>query len=188
MTGLEKILDRIKAESEASVNSIIAEAEEKCREIIKSAENQAEIAVSDCKNRAEEECRQLADRAKSSAEHIRAQNLLRSKRDIIDEVIIDAEKSLLGLSDREYFDVMAKLFEQNISGTGEIIFNEADKKRLPADFDLKGHKLSDKCGDFSGGFVLDYGDIEINCTVSALFEGAYEELSDTVNGILFRGV
>lgn len=188
MTGLDKILDRIKAESELAVAEIITGAEEKCREIENEAQRRVQDEISKLEARTEEECRQIAKRAKSSAEHIRAQNLLRSKREIIAGVIKEAENKLLGLPDAEYFEMMQKLFDKNADGTGEIIFNEADRKRLPSSFDLKGHRLSEKCGSFSGGFILSYGDVEINCTVSALFEGACDELSDTVNGILFRGV
>ena len=188
MTGLEKILDRIKSESDASVELILSGAEEKCREIESRAAEDAEKAVEDIRMRAEAAGGQIMNRAKSSAEHEAAQNLLRRKREVIDEVISGAEKKLLSVGDVEYFDFMSKLLKANTDGTGEVIFNAKDKARLPGDFDLMGHKLSDRSGDFSGGFILDYGDIEINCTVSALFEGAYERLSDTVNGILFREV
>lgn len=46
-------------------------------------------------------------------------------------------------------------------------------------------KLSDKTGDFSGGFILKQGDIENNCTFEILVGGVREELESEVSSILF---
>ena len=188
MYGLEKILDTIKSEAELNAKSIISEAEEKAKEILLKADEDSVQIVSTIEQRAEEKCREIIDRAKSSAELTRAQNLLRRKRELIDDIINQSKQQLINLPDKEYFSCMSKLIDKNSSGKGEIIFNAKDRKRLPSDFDLKGNTVSDKTGDFDGGFILDYGDIEVNCTISAIFESSYDELSDIVNGILFRGV
>ena len=189
MTGLEKILDKINSESYLAAKAIVSEAEGKAVEIMKRADSDSARIAREIESLARVQCDRIIERAKSSAELSMAQNLLRKKREIIDEVIEAAKNKLVNLPDKEYFEFMSKLLRANTAKkSGEIVFNEIDKKRLPSDFDLKGHRVSEKTGDFKGGFILDYGDIEINCTVSALFEGAYDELSDTVNGILFRGV
>ncbi len=187
MTGLEKIIDKIKDDSEKAAEDILRQAEDTKKEILKKAEEESQELSEKIANDAENKCEQIISRAKSSAELTKTQNVLRQKRQIIDRVIEDAKNELLSYPDDKYFAFLGKLLKKQ-ECMGEIILNRKDKERLPKDFDLAGLVLSDKDGDFDGGFVLVNGNIEINCTVSALFEGAAEELSDTVNGILFRGV
>jgi V/A-type H+-transporting ATPase subunit E len=67
--------------------------------------------------------------------------------------------------------------------------------RVPKDFEKKlndalakkGAKLavSDKTQEIGGGFVLDYGGIEMNCSFKAMFDSARESLQDKVRGLLF---
>ena len=76
-----------------------------------------------------------------------------------------------------------------------MCLNRADLERLPSSFenDLK-HALKEKgCEptlsedpvDITGGFVLVYGDIEINCSFDALIEGNSEELKELVYKNIF---
>lgn len=188
MTGLEKIIDSIKSEAELSAKNIISEAESTCGEIISAAKEKADKLYKDEISKAEMQRESILERAKSSAEFIKSQNLLIRKREIIDEFICEAKKKFLSLPDDVYFSYLQKMIDENSKGSAEIILNSRDKARLPKSFDLKGNRVSDVDGEFDGGFILDFGDVEINCTVSALFDDAYDRLSDTVNSILFHGV
>ena len=91
---------------------------------------------------------------------------------------------------------IAKLLGDRLQAKDGILYlSEKDKKRIPAGFieKLAGEAakkggtlaLSDKAADIDGGFVLAYGGIDENCSVSALFEENAEELSDTVGKMLF---
>ena len=70
-----------------------------------------------------------------------------------------------------------------------------DLERLPAGFEealnekLKAAgasvTLNNTPAKISKGFILAYGDIEINCSFEALFEARREELKELVCGILF---
>ncbi len=46
-------------------------------------------------------------------------------------------------------------------------------------------KLSDKTGDFAGGFILKQGAIESNCTFEVLVGQVREELEGEASSILF---
>ena len=79
---------------------------------------------------------------------------------------------------------------------GEICFSEADLNRIPEEFEqeiqniarIKGGELvlSQKGRTIEGGgFLLIYGDVEVNCTFKALFDAKHDELTDQINRILF---
>ena len=91
---------------------------------------------------------------------------------------------------------MLKLLAKSVQPEkGEIIFNEKDLGRLPADFDKKINEVATKNGGtlsisqnkapITGGFILKYGNIEINSSLDAIFEENKEVLTDTVNSILW---
>ena len=71
--------------------------------------------------------------------------------------------------------------------------NKADLKRMPSTFSAEIDAavgegkviISNITADIENGFVLSYGDIEVNCTFKALFDEAKDELKDIICPILF---
>lgn len=186
MTGLERIIERITADSEIAVKNIINSAETEADKIISEAEEKATADAAEIIRNAEKKAGIIIERAISSADAERRRSVLLKKQEIISDIISEAKKRLKELPDEEYFSVVEKLIATyKIRGGGEVIFSAADKKRLPEGFDAKGMTVSEKNGEFDCGFILDYGNIEVNCTFDALFAGKYDELSDIVNGIVF---
>ena len=128
--------------------------------------------------------------AKSSAEVDIKRAVLRKKQELITKIIEDGRKKLLESNDAEYFGFMEKLLRNNVADScGEIILSQKDKSRITDDFEKAvedlGLKISESTRDIDGGFILVCGDIEENCSVSALFEQKYDRLSDEVNSFLF---
>ena len=74
-------------------------------------------------------------------------------------------------------------------------FFKKDLERLPAGYEkqisniAKAHggelTLSEIASDIDGGFVLVYGGIEENCSLSAMFHANKEEMADKLNSLLF---
>ncbi|MBR1773727.1 MAG: hypothetical protein IJ749_07480 [Eubacterium sp.] len=66
---------------------------------------------------------------------------------------------------------------------------------MPSDFSEKVNQVATKKGgmidisqdtvDIDGGFILKYGNIEINSSFDALFDENKEELTDIVNNLLW---
>ena len=70
----------------------------------------------------------------------------------------------------------------------KMLLCERDLKRMPKDFIDKlgyGFKVSPVPAPIEDGFVLKYGEIEINCTFKALFSAAEQELRARANTMLF---
>lgn len=196
MTGLDKIIQTIQQDSEQEARNILSEADAKAKAIVDKAEQEgAEIRKAE-----EEKTMRLTsltiERAKSSCELKKTQMLLKEKQELIRETLQAAEEKLLRLPDDAYFELLMKLFSRSLLGkSGTVYFSEADLKRLPEDFGEKlNQAAAEKGGEIrisreprriSGGFILEYGGIEENCSFGAIFDTEHENLEDLVQKALF---
>lgn len=196
MSGLEKIRDRILREAEEAAAEKMHEAEDKASEIKSEAVREADQIAKDVQAKAETEIKAYSERVDSSIDLEHRTRILAAKQEIIGDVIDEAKKRILGLSDREYFDLLLKLMEKNIrEGEGVIYFSEEDHDRIPSGFSFEVQELAKKhggelsisteCRKIGPGFVLSYGGIEENCTFDALFAEKKDDLTDIVQTILF---
>lgn len=190
MNGLDKIISGIAIEAEADAERIRAEAREKAEKIISRArEREAEI-LRDAEADAEEESRSTAMRAEAAGRAEEKRAVLREKQSIITEIINNAVQTVLDYKPERYFNLMIRLLEKYAENRpGEIIMSEAAKTWITPEFysaiTKKGLKISDKSGDFHGGFILVYDEIEENCTLDALIESERDRLHDIISRFLF---
>ncbi len=78
-------------------------------------------------------------------------------------------------------------------GEGELRLSKADLDRVPSGFverinaELKDGsvKLAAQGADIENGFILVYGDIEINCTFRALINEQKDTIREKVCGVIF---
>ncbi len=194
MTGLDKIIEDIQAESLEAVARIQKEADEKEAKIRKDAEDATKAAVAKVEEDGEKAVADRMARARSAADLLRRKKLLSAKQTMIAETIEEAKASILNLPSDQYFDLLVKLAGANaLNKDGEVILSQKDLDRLPSDFEsrlqaaAKGAKLtvSKKAAPISGGFILNYNGIEENCSLDAIFAEKKEELQDKVRAILF---
>lgn len=196
MTGLEKILNSIDDEATLLAEKTITEAKLQAEEILAQAKLTAQKEVQTIAKAAELEVELIEKRAQSQIELQSRELLLKAKCEMITRTISKAKDVLKALPDKDYFEVMERLFEKHMQPKkGELIFSETDRKRLPSEFKANITKLAKSIGgevevseqirNLDGGFVLSYGNIEENCSFEALFVGKYELLRDKVNEILF---
>lgn len=196
MNGLEKILKDINDDTQTECNKILSEAKKQAEIIIKTTDNEA-VKISE----AEEQKlkileNELNSRSQSEAKIEKQKILLEEKQKIIDNIILKTYNKILSLPDKEYFEFLMKIAVKNIGrGNGKILFNSRDLKRIPNNFisqlDAQAQKvggsiiLSEKTMDIKGGFVLNYGGIEENCSLDALFYSRSEEMKDIINSLIF---
>ncbi len=195
MTGLERIIEQIKADSEQSTAQIIENAQAEADGILEEAMNATEAECRELLAKGKEDAKVIDRIANSSAQQQLRRATLGAQREVIEGVFAAALTKLRTLPDNDYFLVLHRLASKNAEyGEGEILLSEEDKKRLPADFLQKlNEKLTGKgsltiakdCAATNGGLILRYGGIEINCTFEALIEGKREQLSDKLNKYIF---
>lgn len=195
MTGLDKIIEDIRAESAETVKKFTEEAEAKRAEAMAAAEKEADREAAKILSHAESACRDLTSRADSAAQLERRRSLLKAKQELIAGTLEKAKRAVLDLPAADYFSLILKLISKNaLPGTGEIRFSGKDLERLPEGFAAKiagmlpaGDRLSvsKEAAPIDGGFILNYGGVEQNLSISAIFEEKKEEMTDIAGKILF---
>ncbi len=197
MTGLEKMINDIQEEAKKAADEVIKTTNKNAKEIIEEAKKSGDKQRAEILKQSDADIADYLSRAKSAAVLQKRKNILSAKQEIINEVIDHAQQSFYDLSDEEYFEIILKMINKYaLPQKGEICFSADDLKRIPSGFEktinrLIGDKnaelvISKSTKDINGGFILIYGGVEENCSISALFDSAREILQDEVNEVLFK--
>lgn len=196
MTGIDKIIAQIGADADETALAMIAAAKNSAREEKKAAIEKASQQCAQIRRQSEKDVADCLERAKSAAAVQKRKLILSAKQKLIAEIIEAAHHRLLEMPDNEYFVTLLKMVAKYaLPQKGEILFSPADYQRLPTGFqELVNAALPDINGilmiaDYNrlidGGFILVYGEIEVNCSFAALFDSAKNRLQDRVNELLF---
>ena len=179
MTSSEKILAGITAEAEAAAREIISdkvtEAQKQAQEIAAEADKKAAL---------------IDNTGDSAAQLVLRDAKLSKKRELIEKALSEVIVGINGCDDKAYFDYLLRLAKKNaMSGKGEMLLSTRDLSRNKGDF-VKALKalsvtVSDTPADINGGFILKYGDIIINCELSAVMREKRDEITDKLNTALF---
>lgn len=193
MNGLDKIIKKIESDSQAACSAVISEAELKAKEILSAGEKNCEEIKKREDVRCENSCVDVRARAESAAElEIRKGKLL-ARQTVISDMLEKCKNSLKSLEKEEYFKLILKMVEKySENQDGVIVFSKKDTDRMDKNFISKINKVSagklalgEPNKKIDGGFVLVYGDIEINCTFDTIFTVEKEKLTDVVSAVLF---
>lgn len=196
MAGIDNITKEILQEARTQAESILEEARRKAETIVADAVSEAAARTAEAKVRSDHEVAEYGKRVLSQIDMQKKQAILAGKQEIISDIIGKAQEKLQQQDDASWQDMVMKLIQKTAqAGDGEILFPEADRKRLPADFAAKISqaaaaaggtlKVSDENADIRDGFILRYGGIEENCSLKALFEEKQEQLQDVVHQLLW---
>lgn len=196
MTGLEKIVEKISEQSEEACLKIIDDANQQASDIILKAKEQAIEKANKIVESAKKEADRINAVARSSAESITRTKYLETKNAVLNDILSACYEETEKMSDKDYFDLLFRLCVKNTE-TGEcmLYLNENDLARLPEDFQEKINgevyeraavQVSKKPRDIENGFILDYGDFEVNCTLRAIFDDNMDMLKDTLSKMLFN--
>ena len=197
MTGIEKITGRIEADARAEAANIAAEANAKCAEIRAEYEKKAEDAYWETLRSGVKECEDRADRLGRLAGMEARKSTLNLKQTMVGEAFDLAVKKICEMPQGDYVTAMAKLAAKAASGREAVAFNASDRDRCGADIVAAANVLlaeQGKPGELTlsadtrpirAGFVLQQGDVEINCAVETLSELSRGDLAGKVAAILF---
>lgn len=190
MTSSEKILAGITAEAESTAKEIISAAEKKAEEIISDKAKEAEKQADEIAAEADKNAALINSTGDSAAQLVLRDAKLKRKRELIEKALLEVIVGINGYDDKTYFDCLLRLAKKNaMSGKGEMLLSTRDLSRDKGDFvkalEELSVTLSDTPADINGGFILRYGDIIINCELSAVMREKRDEITDAVNTALF---
>ena len=190
MTGLSNILAQIENESVKKAEEIILKANNEAKEMISDAKKEAQKILDDYKVKTEKKTTEILSRIKAADEIEKKREELFKKQEVIKAVLETARNDIKNQSDDDYFDFLGKILAKYaLDENGTVVLSSRDFESMTKSFkDILLEKgLEAKAGNVAdkNGFVIVYGNIEINCTVDAIFDADAEELSDMLNKFLF---
>ncbi|ACB08045.1 hypothetical protein D9Q81_03575 [Candidatus Korarchaeum cryptofilum] len=150
--------------AEDRAGAILEEARRRAREIVESAKKEAEQIVRARRERAEREMREEIARRRSAAEVEANQRILRTKKEIIDNLIRMLQERLQSIADGEdpnwnYREILRNYCLEGIKALGEgeiyLIGREKDRELLEKIAkELKNVKVDPRSLPIIGGVVL----------------------------------
>lgn len=191
MTSSEKILAGITGEAKTEAEKITAEAEKQAAEITAAAKAEAETDAEKIRADAEKKAELIINSGKSSAGLLKRDTALNCRRGLIEKALNFVADTVNAYGDKDYFDFLLTLIKkEKLNGKGEVYLSIKDKARDIAAFKSElsalDLTLSDTFADINGGFILKYGDIQINGELSALIHEKRDVLTDELNKALFN--
>lgn len=198
MDGINKITERIEAETRGEIASMQTEAAEKCRAIKENYNNKAQEEYWKLINVGTKECETQVSRLAGTAAMEAKKSILAMKQEAVARAFSEAVTKLCNMPEDRYIDFLAKQAASAAStGLEELVFNSRDKASCAKAVTKEANELlkkrgllpkltvCDKTGSFRGGLMVRQGDIEVNCTVEKLVELSKSELATQIAGVLF---
>lgn len=199
MTGTDRIINRIMEEAKNAAERNLADARKEAQSLIAAAEKEAAEKIASARAAAEAEAADLKRRMHAVANLEERKRMLKVHQDMVDAAFEAALEKAVRLPDKDYGELLKGFILNSVrDGECEILFNEADKKRLGEKFvkevnqTLKGMgrtsalKLSADALNSRGGFILRYGNMEINSTLEIVMSLLRPRLEAEVAEMLFK--
>lgn len=193
MSGLEKIIGAIENEAAENAKKITDSANLRAEKIKAEGDKKAaeafESSIAECRR----QCDTEYENAQSAAQSLARRELLACRSELLDRAERLAAEKIKSMPDEEYFALILRLIAKcSRPSEGEVRFSAADLKRLPEDFaeKLNGFgafrlKISPEPADIDGGFLISFGDITENCSISAVMEAERDSARDAAAAVLF---
>lgn len=198
MDGINKITERIAAETRDEIAVMQAETVEKCRSIKEAYNNTAQEEYWNLIRLGTKEVESQVSRLSSTANMEAKKSVLAMKQEAVAHVFEETVSRLCSMPEEQYVDFLAKQAALAANtGLEEIVFNAKDKAGCSKAVTKAANELlkkrgllpkltvSELTGSFKGGLMVKQGDIEVNCTVEKLVELSKGELASQVAELLF---
>ena len=193
MNGLDKIIARMEADTQAACDALAASAAENAAAILRDCQAQADAVTRDSAQRAEAQAAEHLEHLNGSSQLACRQRVLAAKQQLIDEAFARTAQALAALPQADYIDLLAALAAENGSGDEELLLSAHDRETVGAAVvDAANAKrpgaafrLSDETRDTGGGLVLRRGRVELNCSFTEKLRQLRQEESSAVAQLLF---
>jgi V/A-type H+-transporting ATPase subunit E len=193
--SIENILERIREEAGSAAGELVARAEEEAERIRGSYEAEGADLKVKLEQRAEKKAVEEKRRLIVNEQLELRKQLLRKKREILDELYERAKGEMERLGEEDYLDLMKEMILRGaISGNEEIVVAKQQRNLYGDDFlDAlnrenklgKGFKLAKDSGDFPWGVVLREGARIVDLTLGVLVEQLRERIESEIAPMLF---
>lgn len=194
MSGLDRIIEKINADSLASCREIADQAQKRAQDIVSDADERAEQVYAEIIADAEKKAQSIMTMSEANVSGIARRAELSAKVEAVDAAIEAAYDAMCDMGADEYFAALEKLAVRNAGkGEGELRLSKRDLDRVPSGFADRINaaltdgsvKLSGQSADIDNGFILVYGDIEMNCTFRALINEQKDIVREKVCSVIF---
>ncbi len=194
MKGTEKIIAHIRADAQAQVDAILAQAEQQCAGIRGDFDKKAAALYAERVRAGVKQAQDQLDGAERIARMEGRKEMLAAKQELVSRSFEKALEQIVSLPEDEYVAFLARLAAKAaVTGEEEILLNQRDRERIgeklvgAANALLPQGRLSlaKDTRDIAGGLILRRGSIEANCSAELLVELSKSELSAKVAEILF---
>ena len=192
----EQVVQKILAEANAEAEKIVKDAKAKVAE--QKAQLDVEMADFDARTGqlAEDAAADKLQRMLAGARMDNGKQLLGAKVEILNDVFDRCKKAVNDLPGEHYLAWAMSTMKQAVESGDEEVIVGKDEKRINDEFikkvnhelgpGFKGNlKLSSEKGDFSGGFILSRGKVQINATTDVVIDDLYETMQIELSQILF---
>ena len=193
MNGIDKITQRIGADTQAEIDRILADAAAQAEAAADKFRTQAEAEDRDLLAKSERTAAEREERLVSAAQMEARKTVLAAKQAVMEETYAKALEKLRNLPEARYVEVLTELLLQAAPhGVGEVLFSAQDRETVgQAAVDAANGKsggkltLSGETAPIQGGFILKDGNVEVNCAFDTLVRLQKAETAGQVAQRLF---
>ena len=198
MNGIDKLTERIAADTDQERKSILDRGRDQAAQIQSGYEalGEADYAetVEKGRNDAAERIVRMGNVAQLEARKLR----LSAKQEMLERAFSLAMDKLLSLPEPEYVELLSKLAaDASSTGREALVLSVTDRPRFGKKVVIAANEKLEKAGktaeltlseesrEFTGGLYVQDGRVETNCTFSTIVRMLREQMSGEVAEILF---
>ncbi|MDR3051682.1 MAG: V-type ATP synthase subunit E [Oscillospiraceae bacterium] len=195
--NIDAILERIAKDARQHAAQTLSAAREKADQLGEQAQADIDRARAAALREAEDEAAALRDRMLRMAALDERKDALAAKRALLDEAFAGALVRLRAMPPEQATAFHLALLQETAQGDESLIVSQEDAPRFDAAFfdranaalqdaGKRGHlHLSEKHRPTGGGFILERGGMEINCTYESVLRTRRPALEADVAAVLF---
>ncbi|MCI2058191.1 MAG: V-type ATP synthase subunit E [Oscillibacter sp.] len=195
MNGIEKIAQRIGADAQSEIDRQLEDARAEAAQITARYQSQAELDSTQSRESGRKEAAGLEERMVNAARLEARKATLAARQEMVERAFDLALEKLCALPDDRYVATAAALLRKAApDGKGEVIFNPELRERIGSTAVAEANRLlgergaltlSRKTRPIRGGFILECGKVEVNCSFETLVRLKRSEMAAQVAGCLF---
>lgn len=194
MNGIEKITDRITQDTQAEIQAMVSQAEERAKQILADSQAEAERIRAQILAHGQRELEAHRSRLKSMNQLDERKAALAAKQDVIEEAFQAAVVRLSQLPEDQMVPLLARMIASNAqAGDGQVILAPAQRAAYgqnvvdQANALIQGGRLTlgPEDPEIQGGCILRQGAVDANCTFEMLVRQRRTQLGGQVAEILY---